>query len=192
MLNGYIRIWLSGPSEDDQRAALIEAGVDPDRIWTDKMKRRVEGVEQLPSRAEILRSGTTRKDTNDEVVIHSPAILGPDTTSITEAMTGLAKLEVGLRVLSIDRVFSWTRENVPGLEYLNMASEGLRQAQTSKARSASEGKGGRKAALSPSQKTEVRKLHGLGGWPYSRLAVEFKVSVPTIQRAMKDGRNSDA
>lgn len=70
--HGFIRLSRRGPSEEDQRAALVGAGVDPDRIHVDDKATRKRGKSPRDARTDAIHA--VRKD--DVLLVASPGRLG--------------------------------------------------------------------------------------------------------------------
>ena len=95
MLAGYIRLHRADNSEahEIQRAALLGAGVSPDRLYEDQPSDRGEGWPGLDACLAVLRSG-------DVLLVWELNRLGGKLRHVVELIHALALRDVGVRVLS--------------------------------------------------------------------------------------------
>lgn len=105
MLRGYIRERKKGPSIDEQRAALIEAGVQTDGthppIYVDTIQRRGQTPQpQLIAAIQSLRAG-------DTLVVFDEASLGLTEGGLWEANAAIGERAASL-MLTDGRIFDFT------------------------------------------------------------------------------------
>ena len=96
MKHGYIRLWRSGPTEPDQRTALIGAGVPDAKIEVDDQKPRrgklkTDGEEDARDPTDGLPALIRRVRNGDQVVVHSAAVLTVGRDQVREALAAIGR-----------------------------------------------------------------------------------------------------
>lgn len=154
---GYAYAGRSGPSMDEQRAALVAAGVVPERVYQDEFTPARKPREWLPEFVRSLRPG-------DTAVLPGLDVLGTNRAEAVKVLRQLGGRGVGIEVLdggvsaapdqagpvfALMEAFAaaetrWTRGQwEPGLKAARQRAKG----------------GGRKPALRGNKKTATRALY---------------------------------
>lgn len=173
MLVGYVRLWPSGPR--NQEAALRDAGCT--LIYTDKSK----SGEPLPQRSyaiKALRGGSKLMVTDAEVFGRNPGELIAGLAEIHEMTTGGATLHI----LSAGRDFVWHPGADQVVDFLDLALNGLKRRQTAAGRATAAGKGGRPPKLRGKALAAAKADWEAQRGSQSEIAERHGVSVPTLHR----------
>ena len=93
---GYIRLWRSGPSEEEQRAALTAVGVEPSHIEVDPLrprrgKLRTDEAERPNDPHEGLPATIRRVRQGDRIVVHSAAVLTVGREQVREVLAAIGR-----------------------------------------------------------------------------------------------------
>ena len=92
-ITGYARVSTTGQDLDAQRAALIAAGVDPARVFTDKLSGSVKTARPgLAAMLDYARAG-------DTVVVAAIDRLGRSVAEVTRTIATLGERRITLRAL---------------------------------------------------------------------------------------------
>lgn len=184
MLIGYARVSTlkQGQSLDTQREALIDAGCDPKHIYTDT----ISGTKwQRPG----LDSALAYMRPDDTLVVTRLDRLGRSLAETVNTIADLTERDINVKVLEpaldtsrpADKVVlnvmaslaEWERDLL-----VQRTREGVAHARA-------QGRvAGPKPKLNPEQKNQINQLFQ-SGESVSALARSFKVSRPTIYRALK-------
>lgn len=188
---GYARVSTGHQSLDQQTDALIVAGVDPVRVYTDKLSR-TSTREQRPGLAALLdyaREG-------DAIVVVGIDRLGRNAAEVMATIRELGERGIVLRSLreGIDTSNAAGRMVAGVLASLAELELELGRERRSAAREARRARGqsvGRPKALDPSKVALARRMHA-SGEPASTIAEALSVSRATVYRALAEpGDESD-
>lgn len=179
---GYARVSTLDQNLDAQIAALSEAGVDPSRIYTD----RISGAKvERPGLAELMRSLRP----GDVVVIYRLDRLGRSLHDLLDLVRRIETAGAGLRSLS--EVLDTTTPTGRLLFHLFGAiaefERGLIRERTMAGLAAARARGakpGRKTALTAEKLKLVRVLWADPTVPVNHIVKEFKVSRRTLYREL--------
>ena len=134
MKRGYIRLSLTGPSENAQRAALAKVGVDD--VTVEPIPKAVApGRHAMRDRlAATLRPG-------DLVVIASPGCIGAGRADVLIALGQIAAAGAGIHVVNADATIHWSQEAVSAAMFALQAETENTQGRARHARAARAGAG---------------------------------------------------
>lgn len=115
---GYIRVWKGGPSEDDQRALLREAGVEVDSahapVYIDNLTPRQMqgGALALKSREACIQAmrERTADEGPDELVVCAPWILAVSASDLFSVAAKLSERGAIIFDLNSGQRMHWTPE----------------------------------------------------------------------------------
>lgn len=181
---GYTRVSTSRQVTDRQFDQLVEHGVKPEHIYSDKI-----------SGAKFVRSGldellrTARE--GDTITVTSLDRLGRSLSQVVATANDLAERGIVLRSLkeSIDYSTSVGRMLAGIFASLAEYERELINERAADARAAAKARGqqtGRPPALSEDQARQLRSLHEAGESVVS-LARTYKISRPTVYRVLSGG-----
>ena len=182
-LLGYARVSTMHQSLDAQRDALTAAGVDAERIYSDKLSGSKMSRPGLDDLLDYVREG-------DTVVVTGIDRLG---RSAAEVMTTVKTLlDKGIIIRAIrEGVDSSTPTGravlgiMASLAELELELGKERRAAAREARAERGLPTGRPAALAPEKVATLRRMHATGE-PTSVLAETFSISKRTVQRLVKN------
>lgn len=182
MLLGYARVSTADQNLDAQLAALTAAGVDPARIYTDK----ISGAKaDRPGLAELMRS--LRAD--DVVVVYRLDRLGRSLVDLLDLVRRIEQAGAGLRSLS--ETLDTTTPSGRLLFHLFGAvaefERGVARERTMAGLAAARARGakpGRKPVLTGDRLKLARVLWGDPAVPVSHITQQFKVSRRTLYREL--------
>lgn len=183
-LIGYARVSTTSQSLDAQTDALTAAGVDPARIYSDKLSGTLRRS-QRPGMAALLdyaREG-------DVIVVVGIDRLGRDAVEVMTTIRELSERGIVLRSLregidsstAVGRAVAGILASLGELE-LELGRE--RRAAAREARRARNQPMGRPRALTSAKVDQVLKLHAAGE-PVPEIAKTFGVGRDTIYRAIR-------
>lgn len=190
-LIGYARVSTADQDPALQHDALIKAGADPDRLFTDEASGSLRERPQLTRCLEYLRPG-------DTLVVWKLDRLGRSLVHLIETVTALGERGIGFR--SLTEGFDTTTAggkllfHVLGAlaEFERTIIRERTMAGLASARARGR-KGGRREKLDAGQQALIRELYGDGkGRTVTALAKSFKVSRPTIYRVLELNPDSEA
>ncbi|EHB54021.1 Resolvase domain protein [Mycolicibacterium rhodesiae JS60] len=188
-LIGYVRVSITHQTLDAQTDTLTVAGVDPDRVYSDKLSG-TSAREQRPGLAALLdyaRAG-------DVIVVAGIDRLGRNAAEVMLTIRELGERGIVLRSIregidtstSTGRMIAGVLASLAELE-LELGKE--RRAAAREARRARNQPIGRPKALSAAKLDQVLKLHAAGG-SVMEIAKAFGVGRDTIYRAIRDAENA--
>lgn len=185
-LLGYARVSTGHQSLDQQRDALAAAGVEAERIYSDKLSG-VSTREQRPGLAALLdyaREG-------DTIVVVGIDRLGRNAAEVMSTIRDLGVRGIVLRSLreGIDTGNATGRMIAGVLASLAELELELQRERREASRSARRSRGlpiGRPSKLSADQVRQARTLRDAGE-PVERIAVTLGVGRATLYRALRDG-----
>jgi hypothetical protein len=167
MLRGYIRVRPKGPSVDEQRRALLEAGVPTDRIYIDKRTRN-----PLPQRAlaiSFLRTG-------DALVIYDAAALGTTTADIMGSLAEIGQHHALVATCNPPGEFiQWIPAVSDALTFISTAGKTLAR-EWAKVRVGSSPIMGRPRKLTGDVLAYARELWGRRDMSSRKIAAEIKAT----------------
>ena len=185
VLIGYARVSKADGSQslDLQRDALLAAGVDGDRIYTDRASGKMDERPGLEACLKALREG-------DVLVVWKLDRLGRSLHHLVKTVTGLSDLGVGLKVLTgqgaqIDTTTAAGRLSFGIFAALaEFESELIRERTVAGLRAArARGrKGGRKPALTKAQVRTIQAAMAHRDTSVSELCAELGISPVTLYR----------
>lgn len=189
-LIGYARVSTQAQSLDAQTDALAAVGVDPERVYSDKLsgtRRRSE----RPGLGALL--GYARE--GDTIVVVGIDRLGRDAVEVMTTIRNLAERGIVLRSLregidsstAVGRAVAGILASLGELE-LEFGRE--RRAAAREARRARDQPIGRPRALSAAKLDQVLKLHSAGESVVA-IAKTFGVGRDTIYRAIRDAQTEE-
>lgn len=186
---GYARVSTSHQSLDQQLDALSAAGVNPDRIYRDKLSG-TSSREQRPGLATLLDYARP----GDAIVVVGIDRLGRSAAEVMATIRELRDRDIVLRSLreGIDtsnatgRMVAGVLASLAELE-LELGRE--RRAAAREARRARGQRIGRPRALNKSKAATARRMH-LNGEPASTIADALGVSRATIYRVLSEEGSS--
>lgn len=182
-LLGYARVSTDRQVLDQQLDALRSAGVNPERIWTEKMSGKRDDRPQLAAMLAYARPG-------DTIVVWRIDRLGRSLSHIVKTIEELTEDGIHVRAIhdGADSSTSTGRMMIGLLATMAQYERDLIAERSAAARQARAARGkpvGRPAALTADQARQVRALHD-GGESVPSLVASFKVSRATIYRALSD------
>ncbi len=186
-LIGYARVSTTSQSLDAQTDALTDAGVDPARIYCDKLSGTL-GRSQRPGIAALLDYARP----GDVIVVVGIDRLGRDAAEVMSTIRELAERGIVLRSLregidsssAVGRAVAGILASLGELE-LELGRE--RRAAARDARRARNQPLGRPRALTPAKVDQVLKLHAAGE-SVPAIAATFSVGRDTIYRAIRESQ----
>lgn len=198
MLRGYIRERAKGPSVEDQRKALIKAGVEIDGthppIYVDLIGKRTRKNLDNPLPQRRAAIGSLRVG-EDSLVIYDPATLGTAEGDILDALAATGQRDASVITCDPPGEFKW-HPDVP--EALGFAVDGAKKLDRERRRVRSEAGPiiGRPKKLTGDALDFARSLWGRRDLSYPQVVAEIKaktgveVSVKTLLSAL--GHKTDA
>ncbi len=189
-LIGYARVSTREQNADGQLDVLERAGVDRNHTYADKASGKLAHRPQLDAALAYLRPG-------DVLVITKLDRLGRSVRNLIDLAETLREREVGLRVLSqgIDtttpagRMFFHVLAALAEFEASLISERTLDGLEAARARGR---KGGRKPKLGERQVALIRTMHASGEHTITEIADTFKVTRPTIYRALEGNEQAVA
>ncbi|WP_197377545.1 recombinase family protein [Mycolicibacterium baixiangningiae] len=180
---GYARVSTGHQSLDQQADALTGAGVDPDRIYSDKLSG-MSTREQRPGLAALLDYART----GDLIVVVGIDRLGRSAAEVMSTIRELGERGIVLRSLreGIDTSNATGRMVAGVLASLAELELELGKERRSAAREARKARGqsiGRPKALDDSKAALARRMHEAGE-PASTIAAALNVSRATVYRVL--------
>jgi DNA invertase Pin-like site-specific DNA recombinase len=175
---GYARVSTLGQDLDAQRAALIAAGVDPARVFTDKLSGSAKTARPgLAAMLDYARAG-------DTVVVAAIDRLGRSVAEVTRTIATLGERRITLRALregiDTDTPTGW-RRSWPPLAELELELGRERRAASRKSRRARRLPVTKPPKLSPDRQEQLRRLVATGE-PVRELGAAFGIGRATAYR----------
>ena len=182
-LIGYARVSTLHQSLDAQTDALVDAGVDAERVYSDKLtgsKMQRPGLDDLLS---YVRTG-------DVVVVTGIDRLGRSAAEVMTTVKTLLDKGIVIRAIreGVDSSTPTGRAVLGIMASLAELELELGKERRAAAREARAERGlptGRPAALAPEKVATLRRMHATGE-PTSVLAETFSISKRTVQRLVKN------
>lgn len=176
---GYVRVSTQKQSLDQQLDALRAAGVDPQRIYSDKMSGARDDRPGLKALLDYAREG-------DTITVVALDRLGRSLTTIIRTIDELEQRGIAIRSIREGVDFSTpTGRMLAGIfGSLAQYERELIRERAHAAREAASARGkrvGRKAALTPQQAATAREMRG-AGMGISTIAETLRVSRATVYR----------
>lgn len=176
MLRGYIRERPKGPSVEDQRKALVKAGVETEGthppLYIDMVQRRTRKAldNPLPERAAAISS---LRPGEDSLVIFDAATIGTTEGDIMDALAAVGQRDAPVITCNPPGEFRW-HPDVP--EALGFVADGAKVLAREKARVrvGSSPIIGRPKKLTGEALTFARELWGQRGMTSRQVAAEVK------------------
>jgi DNA invertase Pin-like site-specific DNA recombinase len=186
---GYARVSTGHQSLDQQLDALHAAGVDPERVYRDKLSG-TSTREQRPGLAALLDYARP----GDAIVVVGIDRLGRNAAEVMTTIRELRDREIVLRSLreGIDTSNAAGRMVAGVLASLAELELELGRERRAAAREARRARGqaiGRPKALDPSNAALARRMH-TSGEPVSTIAAALGVSRATVYRVLSDTREN--
>ncbi len=186
---GYARISTLHQSLDQQVDALTAAGVDPNRVYSDKLSG-TSTREQRPGLAALLDYARPR----DAIVVAGIDRLGRNAAEVMCTIRELGERGIVLRSLreGIDTTNATGRMIAGVLASLAELELELGKERRAAAREARRARGqaiGRPKALDKSKAALARRMHA-SGEPVTTIAAALKVSRATVYRVIADEEGS--
>ncbi len=186
---GYARISTLHQSLDQQVDALTAAGVDPNRVYSDKLSG-TSTREQRPGLAALLDYARPR----DAIVVAGIDRLGRNAAEVMSTIRELGERGIVLRSLreGIDTTNATGRMIAGVLASLAELELELGKERRAAAREARRARGqaiGRPKALDKSKAALARRMHA-SGEPVTTIAAALKVSRATVYRVIADEEGS--
>lgn len=184
-LLGYARISTGHQSLDQQHDALVDAGVDANRIYDDALSG-TSTKEQRPGLSDLL--AYTRP--GDTIVVVGIDRLGRNAAEVMTTIRDLGQREIVLRSLreGIDTSTPAGRMVAGVLASLAELELELQRERRAAAKSARQARGlpiGRPKRLKADQVRQAKQMQA-GGEPIPEIAKVFNVSRATLYRALAD------
>jgi DNA invertase Pin-like site-specific DNA recombinase len=183
---GYERVSTTSQTNDRQTDALTAAGIDPERIYSDKISGAKQSRPGLDALLKIARSG-------DTVTVASLDRLGRSALHVMQTIADLTERGITVRSLKDSENMSGaTGELMRGLMILvaqwerQMNAERVAEARAARARRVKAGEqidGRPRTALTPAKVAKVRKLRGKGH-SAADIAVLTGMSRASVYRAL--------
>jgi DNA invertase Pin-like site-specific DNA recombinase len=188
-LLGYARVSTGHQSLDQQTDALIAAGVDPGRVYSDKLTG-VSTKEQRPGLSALLDYARP----GDTIVVVGIDRLGRNACEVMLTIRDLGKQGIVLRSLreGIDTSNATGRMVAGVLASLAELELELGRERRAAAKAARKSRGlpiGRPRALTPDKIRQAEALRA-GGEPVPTIAATLGVSVPTMYRLLAERAKS--
>lgn len=182
---GYARVSTGHQSLDQQLDALTAAGVDPDRVYTDKLSG-TSTREQRPGLAALLDYARP----GDAIVVVGIDRLGRNAAEVMTTIRELGERDIVLRSLreGIDTSNATGRMVAGVLASLAELELELGKERRSAAREARRARGqhvGRPKALDPAKTALARRMQA-SGEPVTTIAEALGVSRATVYRVLAD------
>jgi DNA invertase Pin-like site-specific DNA recombinase len=182
---GYARVSTGHQSLDQQLDALAAAGVEPDRVYRDKLSGN-STREQRPGLAALLDYARP----GDAIVVVGIDRLGRNAAEVMTTIRELGERDIVLRSLreGIDTANATGRMVAGVLASLAELELELGRERRTAAREARRARGqsiGRPKALDPSKAAMARKLQA-SGEPVTEIAKALGVSRATVYRVLAD------
>jgi DNA invertase Pin-like site-specific DNA recombinase len=188
---GYARVSTGHQSLDQQVDALTAAGVDPDRLYSDKLSGMSTRVQRpgLVSLLDYARPG-------DAIVVVGIDRLGRNAAEVMTTIRELGERDIVLRSLreGIDTSNATGRMVAGVLASLAELELELGRERRAAAREARRARGqsiGRPKALDKSKANLARRMHS-SGEPASTIAAALGVSRATVYRVLADDAETTA
>lgn len=188
---GYARVSTGHQSLDQQVDALTAAGVDPDRLYSDKLSGMSTRVQRpgLVSLLDYARPG-------DAIVVVGIDRLGRNAAEVMTTIRELRERDIVLRSLreGIDTSNATGRMVAGVLASLAELELELGRERRAAAREARRARGqsiGRPKALDKSKANLARRMHS-SGEPASTIAAALGVSRATVYRVLADDAETTA
>jgi DNA invertase Pin-like site-specific DNA recombinase len=180
---GYARVSTGHQSLDQQLDALTAAGVNPDRVYTDKLSG-TSSREQRPGLADLLDYARP----GDAIVVVGIDRLGRNAAEVMTTIRELGERNIVLRSLreGIDTSNATGRMIAGVLASLAELELELGRERRSAAREARKARGqhiGRPKALDTDKVELARRMHA-SGEPASTIATALRVSRATVYRVL--------
>ena len=180
---GYARCSTDKQDLEAQRSALVELGVDPDRIYTDHgLTGRTRARPGLDQALAAVRAGDTLVVTKLDRLARS----APDARAIADGLVERdVKLALGGSVYDPTDPMGKMFFNILAT-FAEFESDLIRM-RTREGMKIARAKGklrGKKPKLSERQQLELRRMYDTGDYSVSDLAEVFSVSRPTIYRTL--------
>lgn len=184
-LLGYARISTGHQSLDQQHDALVDAGVDANRIYDDTLSG-TSTKEQRPGLSDLLAYARP----GDTIVVVGIDRLGRNAAEVMTTIRDLGQREIVLRSLreGIDTSTPAGRMVAGVLASLAELELELQRERRAAAKSARQARGlpiGRPKRLDASQVRQAKQMQA-GGEPIPEIAKVFNVSRATLYRALAD------
>ena len=181
---GYARCSTDKQDLEAQRSALLELGVDPDRIYTDHgLTGRTRARHGLDQALAAVRAGDTLVVTKLDRLARS----APDARAIADGLVERdVKLALGTSVYDPTDPMGKMFFNILAT-FAEFESDLIRM-RTREGMKIARAKGklrGKKPKLSERQQRELRRMYDTGEYSVSDLAEVFSVSRPTIYRTLQ-------
>lgn len=188
-LLGYIRVSTAHQSLDAQSDALLAAGVDESRIYSDKLSGARTDRPGLLALLDYARTG-------DTIVVVGIDRLGRNAAEVMLTVRDLAERGIILRSLreGIDTSNATGRMIAGVLASLAELELELGRERRAAAREAAQARGqhvGRPKAVSDEQAETIRRMHA-SGEPVANIVKLFKVSRATVYRVIREGETTKA
>jgi DNA invertase Pin-like site-specific DNA recombinase len=176
---GYARVSTSKQSTDQQIDALVAAGVDPERIYTDVLSGAKHDRPGLAALLDYCREG-------DTIVVVALDRLGRSLSHMVKTISDLQDRGVNLRSIREGIDFSTPTGRLQAAIFSAMAEyeRELIRERAAAARQAAAARGrhvGRPRALNPSQAETARRMRE-GGFDITTIAKTLGVSRATVYR----------
>jgi len=179
MIFGYARVSTDDQNLDAQTDALKAAGVE--RIFADKISGAGRKRPELDKLFDQLRQG-------DVVVVTKYDRLARSLRDLLDIVEAIEKRGAGFRSLAEDidtttsagRLIFHVFASIAQFERERISERTREGLEAARRRGRT---GGRPAALSAAQKTEVRRMRDEDGKSISEIAQLFRVSLSTVRRA---------
>jgi DNA invertase Pin-like site-specific DNA recombinase len=186
---GYARVSTGHQSLDQQLDALAAAGVDPKRVYTDKLSGP-STREQRPGLASLLDYARR----GDAIVVVGIDRLGRNAAEVMMTIRELGERDIVLRSLreGIDTSNATGRMVAGVLASLAELELELGRERRAAAREARRARGqhiGRPRSLDKSKAALARRMHS-GGEPVTTIASTLGVSRATVYRVLAEGAGS--
>ncbi len=184
-LLGYARISTGHQSLDQQHDALVDAGVDANRIYDDTLSG-TSTKEQRPGLSDLLAYARP----GDTIVVVGIDRLGRNAAEVMTTIRDLGQREIVLRSLreGIDTSTPAGRMVAGVLASLAELELELQRERRAAAKSARQARGlpiGRPKRLKADQVRQAKQMQA-GGEPIPEIAKVFNVSRATLYRALAD------
>ena len=183
-LLGYVRVSTQRQSIDNQLDALAAAGIDPERIFSDKMSGTRD---DRPGLAELLRFARE----GDVVTVVALGRLGRSLSGVIRTIDDLQQRGIAVRSLREGVDFSTPMGRMVAGIFASLAEyeRTLIAERAAAARAAAKARGkrlGRKPALTPDQAATARTMRE-AGIDITAIASTLRVSRATIYRYSEPG-----
>lgn len=178
-LLGYARVSTRKQSTDQQIDALVAAGVDPDRIYSDVLSGAKHDRPGLTALLDYARE-------DDVIVVVALDRLGRSLSHMVQTISDLQERKINLRSLREGIDFSTATGRLQAAIFSAMAEyeRELIRERAAAAREAAQARGrhvGRPRAMNPSQAETARRMRE-GGIDLTTIAKTLNVSRATVYR----------